>query len=612
MTSMWTLLPPGSRPRALGVAILAIVVPLLVMLALVPRPTQEQVPVAIVNLDVPVEDGQTPVAAGKLLTENLLTTSGGIAWTLTDTGTASTGLERGTYAAVVTIPATFSADVATLGTTAAQAAQLDVTTTTRHGYLSGVLAQALAAGLPREVEAQLTSGFVSGTLAAFDELNTGIGEAAAGAQQLASGISAAADGAGEIASGAGELQTGLAGIGTVLRALPDGARDLGRASAAAAADAAALTASLAGGAAEVEALVIAQDLGVADIDLIVAAIAADPAAPVSTLLDDIQALRAGAAAVAADLQTHADGLAVDAVDAAELAIGAGVVADVAGPVADALTAVSAAETGASAGAGALADAAGELAGGLSSAAAAGGELASGLDEAAAGIPAYTAAQQKAIATVVASPIQVTTSTVGGPDTALAAAVGLLAPVSLWLGALAMFLIVAPFARSALTTSATATRITADATIVALVVAAVQAALVWLGIAVLGVTPDRIGVALGLTLSAAIAFALFHQALTAVFGRAGLIVSVLALGLQLVAAGTLGPVDSGSLSTTPLALLPLSLALQGADALVGGSLHEVLQAAIGLLVWAVVGFVAAVWGVHRARTRSIRAVLTTPA
>lgn len=608
MTGLSGLLTGGGRGRAIALAVFAILIPLLVMLTLLPRQTQEQVPVAIVNLDVPIGDGGTPVAAGKLVTENLLTADDGIAWTLTDTATADQGLAQGTYLAVVTIPADFSQDVATLGTDAPTQASLTVQTSTRHGYLSGVLAEALAAGLPRGVEAQLTSGYVSGTLAAFTELHTGIGQAADGASELASGIGDAAGGAAVLAEGQRELVAGLEGIGTVLRALPTGVRDLGALSAAAGSDAAALAGSLAGAAIDAEALSLAQDLGVADLDALAAVISADPTVPAGDLLDDILALRSGAAAIASDLQNQAGALAGDAVDAAELAVGADAVADLAGPAASALTQLAAAQQEAVSGASDLAAGAADLASGLDTAAGAAGELASGLGEAASSIPSYSSAQQQSIAATVASPIGVTTTSIGGPDSALAAAVAALAPVSLWLGALATFLVVSPFARASLVTPATSAHIAADAALVAMGIAVVQSVLVWLGVAVLGVVPDRIAVAYGLTLAAAVSFTLFHQALTALFGRAGLIVSVLALGLQLVAAGTLQPVTEGSLAATPFSILPLSVALQGADALVGGSLHEVLGAAVGLLLWAAVAFAGTVIGVRRARSRAVSALL----
>lgn len=608
MTGLSGLLAGSGRGRAIALAAFAILIPLLVMLTLLPRQTQEQVPVAIVNLDVPIQNGSTPVAAGKLVTENLLTASDGIAWTLTDSATADEGLAEGTYLAVVTIPADFSKDVATLGTDSPTQAELSVQTSTRHGYLSGVLAEALAAGLPRGVEAQLTSGYVSGTLEAFTELHTGIGQAAGGASELATGIADAAGGAGILAQGQRELVTGLEGIGTVLRALPTGVRDLGALSAAAGSDAAALAGSLAGAAIDAEALSLAQDAGVADLDVLAALISADPTAPAGDLLDDILALRGGAAAVASDLQDQARALAGDAADAAELAVGADAVADLAGPAASALSQLSAAQQAAASGASDLAAGTAELASGLDSAAGAAGELASGLDEAASSIPSYSSAQQQSIASTVASPIGVTTASIGGPDSALAAAVAALAPVSLWLGALATFLVVAPFARASLVTPATSAHIAADAALVAVGIAVVQSVLVWLGVAVLGVVPDRIAVAYGLTLAVAVSFTLFHQALTALFGRAGLIVSVLALGLQLVAAGTLQPVTEGSLAATPFSILPLSVALQGADALVGGSLHEVLGAAVGLLLWAALAFAGTVIGVRRARARAVSALL----
>jgi len=51
---------------------------------------------------------------------------------------------------------------------------------------------------------------------------------------------------------------------------------------------------------------------------------------------------------------------------------------------------------------------------------------------------------------------------------------------------------------------------------------------------------------------------------------------------------------------------LSLALQGAQALVGGSLHAVLNAAIGLVLWGAVGALATVLAIRRARVRALAA------
>lgn len=603
MTRLWTLMPAAGRPgRTAALVVLTLLAPLLVLLAMLPDRAEQTVPTAIVNLDVPVADAATPVAAGKLLTENLLTADGGLQWTLTDTATADAGLASGRFHAVVTIPAGFSQNVATIATDDPEQAQLQVQTSTRHGYLSGVIAAALAAGLPAGVSAELTSGYVSGTLGAYTDLHQGIGQAASGAHTMAAGMTAAAAGAADLATGTEQLSAGIGEIGGVLDALPQGARDLGALSAQASVDAADLARSLGAQTVRAEELALAQDVGVLALDALLAQITLDPAAPSGDLLDELAALRAGAAALAAQLQDQTGALGADALEAAGLAVGARVVADLSLPVADGLGRLAVAEEAAASGAGELADGMGALQTGLEELAGGSDQLAAGLDTVSADIPSYTADQQKSIASVVATPIGVQSASVGGPATWRAASVAALAPVALWLGALATFLVIAPYARSALGTPASARRIAADGALIAVTAAVVQALLIGLGVAVLGVAPERVAATFGFAVIVAVCFALVHQALCALLGRAGLLVSLVALGLQLMAAGTLG-----SAAAAPLSLLPLSLAMQGAQALVGGSLHEVLQAAFGLAVWAVVAFPAAVIGVNRAR-RPAAAVL----
>ncbi len=96
--------------------------PLVVVLALVPARAGQTVPVALVNQDVPITSGSTPVAAGKLLTLNLISNDTSVDWVLTDPATAERGaLTDGDYLAVVTIPSDFSANVATLSSSASRA-----------------------------------------------------------------------------------------------------------------------------------------------------------------------------------------------------------------------------------------------------------------------------------------------------------------------------------------------------------------------------------------------------------------------------------------------------------------------------------------------------------
>src|SRR3546814_6842011 len=142
-----------------------------------------------------------------------------------------------------------------------------------------------------------------------------------------------------------------------------------------------------------------------------------------------------------------------------------------------------------------------------------------------------------------------------------ASIAAVAPVGLWLGAFVMFLVLAPFARSALSTPASASRIAADGASVAVGLALLQGLVLWAALALLGAAPERLPVALAFVLALSASVALVHQALVAVFGRAGFIVSAVLLGLQLVAAGTLTPASLSPVADSPWSMLPLSLGLQ---------------------------------------------------
>ncbi|MDZ8274329.1 hypothetical protein R2Q81_00060 [Microbacterium aquimaris] len=604
MSTFWPMTPSPAVGRArwpmIIVIALAVLAPVLVVLALAPRTSTAAVPAAIVNLDVPIQDADSTVAAGKLLTQNLVTSDDDIAWTLTDADTASSGLADGTFQAVVTIPSDFSQTVSSISGDDPSVSTLAVHTSTEHGYVGGVVAEAVAVGLPADVSQELTQEYIAGTLAAFTELHDGLAELAEGVDDLQEGTGAAAAGADELTDDAQVLAEGLAEIDRVIDALPAGATDLGTLSADGAAASARLAESLAASSIVLAELAVEQSLGVDALDALEAVIVADPSAPAGDLLDDVAALKDGAASVEAGIAEQSRALAEDAADAAVIAVGAEGIALISGPVAQGLTTLAALTDEAAYGAVLLAEGAGALASGLEQLGAATAEVASGTEGAADSVPSYTEDQQKEIASVVAQPITSTIDMVAGPPSALAATLAAVVPVALWLGAMATFIVVAPFSRSQLTTSRSPVRIARDSALVAVGVGTLQAVLVWIAIALLGSPPERLLVAFGLTLAAAVSFALVHQALVALLGRIGLVLSAVALGLQLVASGTL----IAGVHDPTVALLPLSVALQGGEALMGGSLHAVLAAAIGLGVWAVLAVVATGVAVARERRRTL--------
>ncbi|MDY0830626.1 hypothetical protein SK224_15935 [Microbacterium sp. BG28] len=607
MTTLWSLIAAPARGQRrwqlAAVLVLVVLAPLAIVLTLAPS-ADERPPVALVNQDSPILTGTTPVAAGKLLTENLITSVPSVKWVLTDAKTASESLANGDVLATVTIPTDFSAHVTTIGSGAPQQAELTVQTSTQHGYLGGIIAEALSASLPAGVAAQLTQQYVTGTLTAMSQIGSGMDQMAQGASAITGGLAQAQSGAGALEGYTAQLADGLRSMDDVLSELPRGARGLGDLTAAGAVASGDLSLRLAERALDAGVAEAAQQ----DVQTRLAALAAFSAQLTPSQQQEFAALLAptkdAADGVSALLAGQADALGKDAETAAGVAVGAGAISAVSGPVADGLGRLSDALGSAASGADGLAQGNGQLAEALGTLGQGSAQLAAGLDSARAAIPRYDDAQQTQIAQVVARPIGVDSTSTTGPRSALASAMAVFGPVALWLGAIGVMLALLPFARSALTSAASAARLARSAAVVIVAVALAQAVLVWGAVALSGVAPERALVAAGLTAVTAIAFALVHQGLVAFLPRAGLVVSLVLLGLQVIAAGTLAAPGTTPAATGPLAGLPLSLALQGAQALVGGSLHAVLNAAVGLMLWGAVGALATVLAIRRARARAL--------
>ena len=192
-----------------------------------PAARAADVTAAVVNDDEPVTlDGQiTPL--GRQLAAELVKGSrarGGWTWVVTDGDDAATGLDDGTYAAVVTIPSTFSADATSFASgDGARQARIDVTTaqgsTATRDLVTTALADAATVGLGR----QLTQTYVEQVLVGFSTTGEQLGGAADGAQQLADGAQQLADGQQQLADGATALAGGVGPLADGLGTLAGGA-----------------------------------------------------------------------------------------------------------------------------------------------------------------------------------------------------------------------------------------------------------------------------------------------------------------------------------------------------------------------------------------------------
>lgn len=191
----------------------------------------ERVEAAVVNLDEPVRlDGQL-VPLGRQLTGGLVEgpDEENFRWTLTDTEDAVDGLVAGRYAAMVTIPADFSARATSFSENDADAAEratIEVQTSEVSGIADPVVGRAVTAAATRALNTELTEQYLNGIYLGFNQLNRQFGTLADGADKLADGAGDLSDGLGRTATGGRELASGLDQLDRGADQLSAGASDL--------------------------------------------------------------------------------------------------------------------------------------------------------------------------------------------------------------------------------------------------------------------------------------------------------------------------------------------------------------------------------------------------
>src|SRR5690606_23852620 len=191
----------------------------------------------------------------------------------------------------------------------------------------------------------------------------------------------------------------------------------------------------------------------------------------------------------------------------------------------------------------LAAGAESAASGATELAAGAGELATGLESGAEQVPVMDEDQQRASAELAADPVGVDVTRaneVTKPTQALAA---FLVPLGLWIGALSIFLIDRRIPTRMLVSTARSGRLVRSAlgraSLIALAQAGVLVGLLHLG---LGVSWSALPATFAFSALMAVAFTAFHYWLTSALGRAGLVVSLFAIAIQVTSTGGLYPIE----------------------------------------------------------------------
>lgn len=590
----------------------------------------ERIPAVVVNDDEMVTttaaDGtEQQVLAGRLLVTEL--TGGeaaGFDWTISNDEEAAQKLADGEAYAVLTIPSDFSASVTSLSGSDPRKANLEIRTDDAHSYLAGSAVQSVGDAMTATFGRTLTQQYLEGLYAGLSDfggsldqaadgatrlasgagsLSTGVGQLSTGVAAAAAGASEAANGASQYASGVRQYTDGVAGYTTGVDGIAGGLGEL-----------ATKTTGLGQLGAGVGQYTGAVDTYTAQLADVTSRILAntDPAAipglykELATVSGTLDVVAQGGAPLAAG----ASGLGGLESGIAQLSGGAQQLAANSGAMRDGGTQLASGADSLASGIGELSGGLGQLSTGAAGAATGASELAGGAQQFATGLAdgadqagALTDIDGTAMADVVSQPVTVDTAR-EHEIASTGEAIGMwFAPIGLWIGAMALFLVFRPFGREALRSTASTGglvwRALARASLVALGQTVAVVALLHLG---LGVSWALLPQTLAFSALAALAFTAVHAWLMTWLGRGGIIVSLVLVTLQLTAMGGLVPIEALSgpyQAVSPF--LPLTWAVQGMQGIVSGAGGGAVAGAAGVLaLFGLVGVIGTTIVVGRRR------------
>lgn len=167
----------------------------------------DNLPVAVVNLDEPVEyEGET-LNVGKKLVDKLKD-DGSLCFNFTDADQAERGLKNGTYYMVITVPKNFSENATTLMDTVPKKMELDYKTNPGTNYIAMKMSETALEKIKTSVAQEVTKTYAE---TIFDKIS-----------EAGDGMKDAADGAGEIFDGTEKLSDGNKTISDNLKTLSEG------------------------------------------------------------------------------------------------------------------------------------------------------------------------------------------------------------------------------------------------------------------------------------------------------------------------------------------------------------------------------------------------------
>ncbi|RKT31673.1 putative membrane protein [Microbacterium sp. AG1240] len=522
-------------------------------------------------------------------------------WHQVSADAATAGLENGDFDFIVEVPADFSASIASISTDVPRQADIVLKTNDANNYLASTIGTQAVARIQSTVAQKVVDQGGLTLLNALSTIRVKLTDAASGAQQLVDGLGTARDGSTRLADGAGALASGTAQLRDGATTLRDGAAQVSSGAqqvAAGTQQVATVADRVAAASADAASLLptaradIAQRLADAGVDParvaeVLAALdpvgqrLSDADTRVQTAVGQIDQLSAGAQQLSAGAQQVASG-------SAALADGAASAAD---------------------GAAQLSDGANSLDGGIAQIADGAAQLQTGLADGVNQIPDTDDATRASQASTLSDPVAVSTSALTQAQNYGAGLAPFFAALAGWIGIYALFLIVKPVSRRAVTALHSPVRVTLAGWLTPALLGGVQ----MLGL--FGVLALALGFSfanplatLGILLLATATYAAIVLALNVWLGSVGQFLGLVLMVLQLVTAGGTFPWQT---LPAPLAalhhVLPMGYVVDAMrQVMYGGDLDRVWLDLAVLGTWLVgAGIVAAIGVGRMTRFRTLR-------
>ncbi|MEV6011663.1 YhgE/Pip domain-containing protein [Streptomyces sp. NPDC051976] len=196
----------------------------------------DKIPVALVVEDRGATADGARITAGADLAAKLRDTAT-FDWQRTDAASARRGLENGRYYLTLTVPADFSARLASSSGPQPVTSALQVRTNDANNYIVGQISRSVFSEVRAAASASASRGYYDHVFVSFadlhdktlqaangaDRVTSGAGSAEQGAKDLGSGIARAESGARQLSTGLTQAHTGSGTLATGLDSLDSGA-----------------------------------------------------------------------------------------------------------------------------------------------------------------------------------------------------------------------------------------------------------------------------------------------------------------------------------------------------------------------------------------------------